>query len=200
MIDDNMVSIKFLKTYFSSTFHAHNGTFLQFVPLEELKFVRTSGKIINPIDLTQIKKKSENYQSFDGLREDILWFRHNCEVCHATSRRILDASKELIKFIDDEILTMKKCAECYKNAYKNPETSFTMPCSRLHPIVWAKTDGFNYWPAKAIAYNGEVVHVIYFGEHSVDGIPVKQCFLFSATPPEAIESHSDAYEDAMQVR
>lgn len=174
--------------------------FLQFKPLIELTFIRTSGKIINPIDVKQIKKKSADYQSFNELREDVSWLRHNCEVYHKNSRKIMNATKELVKFIDDEISIMKNCTECYQNAYENPKSSATMPCSLSHPVVWAKTDGFTYWPAKAVAFDGKVVHVIYFNEHTTSKVLTEKCYAFSATPPEATQNYADAYEDAIQVR
>lgn len=148
----------------------------------------------------QIKKKAENYESFSELREDISWFKHNCEIWQSSNRKVLSASKEIVKFVHDEIFSIQKCTECYMNASAHPNTSFVMPCHQTHPVVWAKTDGYNYWPAKAMCTTNELVHVRYFGDHTVDAVPIKNCYWFSLEPPETMDNQdSDLFEEAMEV-
>lgn len=155
---------------------------------------------MNPIDLKQIQKKAKNYKSFSELREDISWFKHNCKIHQPSSRTVLKASDEIEKYVDDEISSIQTCTECYVNASENPRDSFVMTCQQVHPIVWAKTDGYHYWPAKVMFNQNESVHVRYFGDHSVSTIPVQNCYLFSSEPPETVENqNSDLYEDAIEV-
>lgn len=167
---------------------------LQLKPLKELTFVRTNGKIINPIDLIQMKKKASSYKKFSELRGDISWYIHNCQIIHGGSQSIMNASRELFTFVEDEITSIIECPDCYANE------SFILPCKQIHPIVWAQSNGFEYWPAKAISFKNNLVHVRYFGDSSADDIPVDSYYQYSPQPPVKPESvGADLYETALDV-
>lgn len=89
-----------------------------------------------------------------------------------------------MKLFDAEILSIKKCHECYRLAFMYPDDSFVKVCSFKHPVIWAKSEGFNYWPAKAMTFENNVISVRYFGDHEIDNIPIARCFAFSQNPPE----------------
>lgn len=95
---------------------------------------------------------------------------------------------------------MKRCHECYLNAAKHPNDSFVMVCSVKHPVIWAKTDGFDYYPSKAMAFDNNCVDVVYFGDHECDKVPLKRCYEFSQHPPESPNSENDPiFVQAMNV-
>lgn len=95
---------------------------------------------------------------------------------------------------------MKRCHECYSNASKHPNDSFKMVCSVKHPVVWVKTDGFSYWPAKAMTFENNRVNVIYFGDHETDKVPLERCYKFSWQPPESSNFEKDPlFVPAMNV-
>lgn len=174
----------------------------QFRSLKDLTFTRTNGKIVNPIDLIQIQKKAEKYSNFFELRMDILWFIHNCAICHATKREISKAARQLDKYIDEEILSIEQCAQCYENAFLHPQESFVMKCDQKHPIVWAKSENFDYWPAKQMSKDEDgSIHVRYFGEHTVDRISIGNYYDFALGPSQKSQTHqTELYLMALEVR
>lgn len=174
---------------------------MQFKPLKGISFVRTNGKIVNPIDLMQITEKAPNYRNFSEFRNDILWFIHNCNIYYDDGSDILNAANEIMRFVDEEIMSVTQCTECYSISSAHSTGSFVMTCSRLHPAIWARSENFYFWPAKAIGRNGELVYVRYFGDHCVDYIPVKNCYKFSLQPPKYNKSAKkiDGLDLALQV-
>lgn len=106
------------------------------------------------------------------------------------SKKILEASTALPKLVEDEILSIQTCQECYKLASDHPTESFTMVCKTLHPVVWAQSDGYNYWPAKAMKFDNNSIHVRYFGDHELDMIPLKNCYNFSRKSPDSFDAES----------
>lgn len=167
-----------------------------------LSFVRTNGKIVYPIDLMQMKQKAGNsdYKSFFELRNDLSWFIHNCKILHSTKPGIMGPVNELEKFVDDEIFSIYACPECYSNASTHPDGSIEIPCQKMHPVIWAKSNDYSYWPAKVMACNNDTVVVEYFAEHTIDNIPLQNCFKFSPQPPEKNETENDTlYAAALKV-
>lgn len=95
--------------------------------------------------------KISTYESFMELRIDMSWFVHNCQTIHSKNNAIIEASNNLMKYVDEDIESIKDCSECYVKAFEFPDTSFTMTCERPHLLVWAKIGRFPYWPAKAMS-------------------------------------------------
>lgn len=165
---------------------------------KEMTFIRTNGKIINPVDLIQMRKNASSYTKFSEIKEDLSWFKHNCEILHGSSYSIINGATELLKTVDEEIIGITECHECYAEKVKDPVASFVVPCKRIHPVVWAKSDGFQYWAAKAMYCENGEVHVRYFGDHSADDIPIGNCYQYSAQPPDE-SCNSDLFEIALEV-
>lgn len=136
----------------------------------------------------QIKNKIDSYENFNDFRNDISWAAHNLLIEFPENAAVQHGAKNLLKFIDEEIMSIKLCAQCYTNAFLNPSNSFVMPCDTPHPIIWAKEQGFDFWPAKCMAVSDDHVHVRFFGDHTTGNIPVKYCFKYSKEPPEAPKS------------
>lgn len=165
--------------------------------MKNIKFVRTSGKIKNTIDLEQIK--TESYVSFFDFRTDILWFIHNCFILHWADEDIKTAIKLLIQYVDEEIESVFDCTQCYSNAYKHSDDGFVMLCEPPHPIIWARSDGFRFWPAKALRITGETVRARYFGDHTNAVVPLTSCYSYSTEPPIKSTVSDELYESALQV-
>lgn len=161
--------------------------------------MRTNGKIVNQIDLKQIQARADRYRNFSEFHEDIQWFVHNCMIMYASDAEVQEAAKSLPEFIDEEITSVMECIECYKSAFEDPINSFPEPCKTKHPVVWAKSGGFNYWPAKQMKIQDEKVNVRYFGDHSFDIIPLESCCDFSLKCPSKINPKDSLFHAALKV-
>lgn len=98
----------------------------------------------------------------------------------------MTAANSIMKLFDAEIQSIKTCHECYALASAHPDDSFSMACSFKHPVIWAQSERFSYWPAKAMTFKNKVINVRYFGDHQIDNISVEKCFAFSQNPPDKI--------------
>lgn len=167
--------------------------------LKELKFIKNS-KVADKIDMHRIKLKAEamKYISFEDFRADVIIFINNCrQTCSAEVIRIVD---KLMDFINDEIHSIITCAECYNNAFLHPRTSFVILCQKPHLIIWAKPPGYNYWPAKVMNIEERMVHVRFFGDHSVFDVPAENCLLYSSTYPDKSKKCSvEGFTKALNV-
>lgn len=160
--------------------------------LKELHFCNTNGKIVNPIDFEDIYRNRSDYGSFDKLKEDILWLNHNCAIVHGSSQCIMNAARKLVKLFDEEIEKLVECSDCYGK-------KFTAPCKNVHPLVWGQSDGFQFWPGKAMDFKNDKILVRYFGDHSLDFLPLGKCFAYSQEPPEKAPAQTELYEEALDV-
>lgn len=119
---------------------------------------------------------------------------------HPSKVEMIRAASELIPFVDEEIASIMQCNQCYNNAYVSPKNSFVMPCDSPHQIIWAKMEGFNFWPAKAMSANQEMIHVRFFGDHTVGDVQITNCFQYSKKSPDASEvSSTEGYKKALKV-
>lgn len=172
----------------------------KFVSIKGLKFVKTSGKTVNRTDLSQIQLNASNYRSVLAFHTDISWVVHNVNVVHPSKDEMIRAASELIPFVNEEIASILHCNQCYNNAYLNPKNSFVMPCDTPHQIIWAKMEGFNFWPAKAMSANREMVHVRFFGDHTTGDVQISSCFEYSKnSPDESQVSSTETYNKALKV-
>lgn len=55
-----------------------------------------------------------------------------------------------------------------------------------------------FWPAKAMAVNGNMVNVEYFGDHTQDDIPAAKCILYTRHSTQF--KKSTPFNDAILVR
>lgn len=169
------------------------------------------------MDLLTIKDKITTYTSFNALIADVQWMLHNSWILFSgkatamddilrektplsiemsqffvfssANNRHIKIVTDLIDFIKIEVQSMKKCAECYFNANKYP-TWFTMVCGVPHCIVWAKVEGYSYWPAKVMSIDGQQVHVRFFGDHTHADVLASRCFLYSYKSPDEMRRKS----------
>lgn len=144
--------------------------------------------------------KCDDYKSFDEFQMDIYWFTHNCHILYPGHSAICINAKKLTKAVEEEIYCVKKCVECYFNAYNYPENSFVLLCNEPHPIIWAKPIGYRYWPAKLISSQNGTVHVRFFGDHLHADLPGNECYLYTEDPlDEANESDPELFQQAIEV-
>lgn len=121
---------------------------------------------------------------------------------HGNKPKILNAIDSLVKIVDGEILIMTKCIDCYELMSSYGDKGFKMVCNSMHPIIWAKSADFGYWPAKAISFEKNMVFLKYFGDHAFEAIPLESCYEYSPQPPEGLRSDGDddsLYLDALKV-
>lgn len=169
--------------------------------MKGLKFIRTNGKIFNNVDFSEIANKIDRYKSWFEFRNDFSWIVHNCAILHTNDKDIINVANELLDYVDEEILSVTKCSQCYKYAYEDMESSFIKPCDKPHPLIWSKPKGYVYWPAKCMSVIDGIVHVRYFGEHTTENVPIEKCYLFSKKEPVQIkkENRSNNYFEAIEV-
>lgn len=146
----------------------------------ELKFVKSGKHIENFIDLPGIKNKAELYKTFLELRKDVVIFSDNWKKFIQTTT----VAKDLISFVNYEIKNIRKCTQCYAEAYEYPDSWFTMPCDPPHQIIWAKFANFNYWPAKVMSRSDQTVHACFFGDHTYANVKPDSCMTYSKDSPD----------------
>lgn len=105
----------------------------------------------------------------------------------AEKTNILTTIKTLENSCAHEMYDMSVCGECFKNSNERLDW-FTTLCKVPHLLVWAKTPGHPYWPAKVIAIRNGMVDVRYFGIHQRSFIAEENIFLYSRENPNAILS------------
>lgn len=151
--------------------------------------------IFNPYSLSRIflliifwynfkKVQAGKYKTLSDLRADIFIFVENIKICYKEA--MIKAATELLKSIDDEIISISTCTSCYSLAYHHPLESFTMPCLKPHLLIWARAPNWPYYPAKLmkICDNDEnMVNVRFFGDHTVYDVAAKECYLYSKEHP-----------------
>ncbi|XP_055306175.1 zinc finger MYND domain-containing protein 11-like [Sitodiplosis mosellana] len=167
------------------------------LPLDGAK----SNSLVNRIDLAGIKDKTYTYTSFFEFLVDVQWIIHNCSVLFPVKHDMVKTAKSLAKYLELEIESVKKCAECYSNANKNPDTMawFTVVCAKPHIVVWAKLEGYDYWPAKVMFVDKKLINVRFFGDRTEADVPAKKCFLYSDTNPSLKSTKPSAsYRSALK--
>lgn len=62
---------------------------------------------------------------------------------------LADAARTMLRTCKYEIGEINLCRDCYKrsNEPEGPDW-FCLPCNPPHELVYAKAQGFPYWPAK----------------------------------------------------
>lgn len=136
----------------------------------------------------------------EEFRAEIGWFLHNCEITSQRSTSITAAANNLALYVDEDILSICKCLNCYKNASENPKSSFTQACDPPHLLIWAKMGHFDFWPAKAMSAENEKVHVWFFGDHTTGDVNFKKCYLYSEENPDHVDSASNSKDSPELIK
>lgn len=185
--------------------------------------VNAPGLIVNPMNLTAIEAKVENYNSFDELVCDISWMAHNSRILfsgisvhcnlqfklyelmwyepmnfsehHANTKTALD----LCQFVCIEIEIVKCCQNCFWNRIENPDKWFEMACDEPHLLIFAKMQEYQLWPAKLMSANGQFADIISFGNHEHSVVPVTSCSLYSKANLSSEETETSQFQSAINV-
>lgn len=137
---------------------------------------------------------------------------------------VKSAVHSLSELCDRNVNSIKTCAECFEHWLDNPNDYFVMVCSRPHLIVYAKAEGFPYWPSKVLFFvkrkkklnfylkkkkktfipkvmsiKGNTANVAFFGDHTQADVPVNKCILYAKRNPIQNARPSE-YNNALQVR
>lgn len=165
-----------------------------------MKFLRTNGKIINPIDFQSIKLKAENYASFNAFRDDISWIVHNCYISPGSDKKIGPAAKRLEQFVDEEIECLLDCKQCYLASNEHGiDKAAIMVCDKRHTLIWALATGTSFWPAKLMRVIDDTVRVRYFGDNTCETILGTSCYHYSTEPPRKADTTDELYTIALTV-
>lgn len=129
--------------------------------------------------------KSKDYKSLSEFKSDIEKFTAFCNNKFPNSKKIQKSTKDLNKTVNADLKYIKMCPQCYENGLDRGNL-MTKICEPPHLLVWAKTRGFNYWPAKVISVKGAIAHVIYFGEFLDAKVKANECLIYSKNRPDTI--------------
>lgn len=108
--------------------------------------------------------------------------KHFFTILTANERNILKRLKTFGEACISEVYDLNLCQECYKNSHENCNW-FTLLCKVPHLLVWARTTGHPYWPAKILGAQGTQTCVKYFGDHARSLVSQDNILLFSANNP-----------------
>ncbi|XP_055307849.1 MYND-type zinc finger-containing chromatin reader Zmynd8-like [Sitodiplosis mosellana] len=127
--------------------------------------------------------KDKSYSSFDDFKADIKEFTELCKKKHPNSKEVKKSSVKLVKVVASDLKYIKLCAQCYRNGIKSANSMIEL-CDPLHLLIWGKTEGFNYWPAKLMSVQGRKANVIYFGEFLNAQVNVEDCLIYTEKRPD----------------
>lgn len=139
------------------------------------------------LDSIEYKNATFHYLSTFHFLSDVYWIRHNCYVCVPSDEHpLVKSANEIAQVALQEIDLIKTCADCYKNVHTiKSKDYFIEPCLKPHRLVWAKTSGYPFWPAKVVRYNEHMdsVKVIYFQDHTESTLKTQNCLMISEEYP-----------------
>lgn len=117
----------------------------------------------------KVKLGNQDYNVFEEFLRDILDIGHNLGLVFGRHSAEFEATNYLFADAQFEIGEIKTCRDCYRHSNEKFDTLwFTVPCAtRTHELVYAKSPGFPYWPAKVVKINEDEKYDVRFfgGEH-----------------------------------
>lgn len=75
------------------------------------------------------------------------------------------------------------------------QNAFSMPCNPPHPLIWAKIEGFNFWPTKIMSWTDQMVNARFFGDYQNAIVSSENCYLYSQDPPVEVEPMNTTMAD-----
>lgn len=152
--------------------------------------------------LIEDKIRKDEYMYTQQFLDDIGIIQQNHLKQGNNNPNAMKSAKKLLDFTREETLSIEHCPECFFNANTNPTKWFTIPCSKKHALLWAKLNGYPYWPAKLMNFDGNSVNVRFFGDqHERAHIPLGNCYWLAVkSPDKRIESRfEDGFQKAISV-
>ncbi|XP_039258712.2 uncharacterized protein LOC120335289 isoform X2 [Styela clava] len=159
-------------------------------PVDTKIFTDYYDYVFHPMDLSTIEKsvKKRKYGCPEAFILDFKWVIHNCIIYNSQQSKLTQTAKAMLKVAERELNEIEVCPECYLNSCRKRENWFCEPCKELHPLVWAKLQGFPHWPAKALRIEKGMVDVRFFGQHDRAWIPLSGCYLISKELPLPVKN------------
>lgn len=147
---------------------------------------------------TMLKFYSEVSVDFIGLEDSVSFWKfvpknirsRNKNICFFFSYLENDErarlAREMESFCDLEMYDIEMCSDCFDRS-NTMANWFTEVCNPPHLLIWAKMNGYPYWPAKVIGVVGRRfanirIDVRFFGGHKRTKVPPANCKLFSDNP------------------
>ncbi|XP_033121643.1 protein kinase C-binding protein 1-like isoform X2 [Anneissia japonica] len=155
--------------------------------------------IFHPMDLSTLEKniKSKKYGSTDAFIAEAKWILHNCIVYNGSNHKLTNNAKMIIKICKHEMSEIEICEDCYLSSCIKRENWFCEPCREPHPLVWARLQGFPFWPAKALQTKKGQVDVRFFGQHDRAWVPVANCYMISEEIPITTKKKTNGLNNAI---
>ncbi|XP_065223247.1 zinc finger MYND domain-containing protein 11 isoform X2 [Planococcus citri] len=122
--------------------------------------------IYRPIDLHIMESKADckKYEHLEEFRADIQTIVHNYVIYHGVHSNMADMARLMLRDCNTDLLEILECWRCYKHCNdKTLRNWFITPCKPPHELVYAKSKGCPYWPAKIMKDNEETCEVKFFG-------------------------------------
>lgn len=159
-------------------------------PVDTKIFTDYHDYVFHPMDLSTIEKnvKKRKYGCPEAFLLEFKWVIHNCIIYNSQQSKLTQTAKAMLKVGERELNEIEVCPECYLNSCRKRENWFCEPCKELHPLVWAKLQGFPHWPAKALRIEKGLVDVRFFGQHDRAWIPLSGCYLISKELPLPVKN------------
>lgn len=154
-------------------------------PVDTKMFMDYRDYVFHPMDLSTIEKnvKKKKYGCPEAFISEFKWVIHNCIIYNSLQSKLTQTARSMLKVAERELTEMELCPECYLNSCSKRENWFCEPCKELHPLVFAKLQGFPHWPAKALRIEKGMVDVRFFGQHDRAWIALSGCYLISKDMP-----------------
>lgn len=97
--------------------------------------------------------KAQRYRSLVDYMVDIMDVMHCIGVLRGTKCAEYEAAKYLQIDALLDIVEMSRCQDCFRQSNDRSDPKwFLRPCTVPHKLVFAKLNGFSYWPAKVIRH------------------------------------------------
>ncbi|KAM5125601.1 LOW QUALITY PROTEIN: MYND-type zinc finger-containing chromatin reader ZMYND8-like [Callospermophilus lateralis] len=167
------------------------------IPLEQ--YPDYTEYIIHPMGLCTLEKNTKKmYSCKEAFLADAKWILHNCLTYNGGNHNLTQIAKVVIKSCEHKINEIEVCPECYLAACQKRDNWFCKPCSNPHPLVWAKLNGFPFWPAKALRDKDRQVDAHFFGQHNRDWVPINNCYLMPKEIPFSVKKPKSIFNSTMQ--
>ncbi|XP_071804612.1 uncharacterized protein [Asterias amurensis] len=141
--------------------------------------------VFNPMDLSTLEKsiKKRMYGSTEAFLLDAKWILHNCIVFNGSHHKLTNSARMIIKICEYEVKEIEICPDCYLSACLKRDKWFCEVCRDPHKLVWARLQGFPFWPSKVIREKDGQLDVRFFGQHDRAWVPVSSCYMYSSEIP-----------------
>lgn len=159
-------------------------------PVDTAMFPDYRDYVFHPMDLSTIEKnvRKKKYGCPEAFTSEFKWIIHNCVIYNGLNSKLTQTARSMLKIAEGELGEIEVCPECYLNSCKKRENWFCEPCKEIHPLVWAKLQGFPHWPGKALRIEKGMVDVRFFGQHDRAWIPMSGCYLISKELPLTVKT------------